>query len=188
MVSVMLYPCMVCVALSIDLLVLYVSCLTVFVNWLVKQFAICLGVVVILLLNVMEVFSVVGGALLDSPCMVFHVCCACDNSVRLDAPSMCFVCRKLSHHLRFRELDHRCLLFLCSFCTILHTMWSGKTLQFLCILHLSLWWVVLVCHQYDVCEKCIGSVQGYLGESRSVFHELCPIDFLVVGESPSVLL
>ena len=30
-------------------------CLTVFVNCLVKQFAICLGVVVILLLNVMEV-------------------------------------------------------------------------------------------------------------------------------------
>ena len=34
-------------------------------NCLVKQFAICLGVVAILLLNVMEVFSVGGGALLD---------------------------------------------------------------------------------------------------------------------------
>ena len=31
----------------------------------------CLGVVVILLLNVMEVFSVDGGALLDTRCMVF---------------------------------------------------------------------------------------------------------------------
>ena len=31
-----------------------------------KQFAICLGVVVISLLNVMEVFSVGGGALLDN--------------------------------------------------------------------------------------------------------------------------
>ena len=37
----------------------------VFVNCLVKQLAICLGVVVILLLNVMEVFIVGGGALLD---------------------------------------------------------------------------------------------------------------------------
>ena len=45
-------------------------CLTVFVNCLVKQFAICLGVVVILLLNVMVLFSVVGGALLDRPCLV----------------------------------------------------------------------------------------------------------------------
>ena len=33
-------------------------CLTVFVNCLVTQFAMCLGVVAILLLNAMEVFSV----------------------------------------------------------------------------------------------------------------------------------
>ena len=70
-------------------------------NCLVKQFAICLGVVAILLLNVMEVFSVCGGALLDRPCMVFQrvcVCCACDSNERLSAPSICcvFVCRKLS--------------------------------------------------------------------------------------------
>ena len=74
MVSVMLYPCMFCVALSMDLFVLRVACLTEFVNCLVKQFAICLGVFVILLLNVMEL-CVVGGALLDRPCMVFHRMC-----------------------------------------------------------------------------------------------------------------
>ena len=39
---------------------------------LVKQFALCLGVVVILLLNVMELFSVVGGALLDRLCIVLE--------------------------------------------------------------------------------------------------------------------
>ena len=70
--SVVLYPCMFCVALSMDLFVLCVACLTVFVNWLVKQFVMCLGVVTILLLNVMDVFSVCGGALLDRPCMVFQ--------------------------------------------------------------------------------------------------------------------
>ena len=43
--------------------VCFVCC--VFVNDLVKQFAICLGVFVILLLNVIELLSVVGGALLD---------------------------------------------------------------------------------------------------------------------------
>ena len=63
---------MFCVSLSNDMCVLCVACLTVFVNYLVKQFAICLSVVVILLLNVMELFSVVGGALLDRPCMVFQ--------------------------------------------------------------------------------------------------------------------
>ena len=37
-----------------------------------------LGVVAILLLNVMDVFSVCGGALLDRPCMVFQsVCVLC---------------------------------------------------------------------------------------------------------------
>ena len=97
------------------LFVLCVACLIVFVNCLVNLLAICLYVVVILLLNVMVLFIVVGGALLDRPCMVFQivyvycvcdstVCCARDSSVRLDAPSICFVCvfvcRKLSPHLR----------------------------------------------------------------------------------------
>ena len=69
MVSVMLYPCIVCVAQLMDLFILYIASLTVFVNCLVKQFAIRLGVVVILLLNVMEVFSVGG------PCMVLQRMC-----------------------------------------------------------------------------------------------------------------
>ena len=46
--------------------------------------------------------------------------------------------------------------------------------------HLALWYVVLVCHQY-----------GYGGVSESgfcVFCKLCPISFLVVGKCPSVLL
>ena len=42
-----LYPCMFRVALSMDPFVLCVACLTVFVNCLVKQFAICLGAFVI---------------------------------------------------------------------------------------------------------------------------------------------
>ena len=104
--SVMLYPCMLCVALLMCLFVLCVAWLTVFVNCLVKQFAMCLGVVAILLLNVMDVFIVIGGVLLDRPCMVFQrvcVCCACDPNERLSAPSIgfvcVFVCRKLSPHL-----------------------------------------------------------------------------------------
>ena len=71
----MLYPCMFCVALLMDLFVLCDTCLTEFVNCLVKQFAICLGVFAILLLNVMDLLSVVEGALLDRPCMVFQRMC-----------------------------------------------------------------------------------------------------------------
>ena len=59
--------------------------------------------------------------------------------------------------------------------------------------HLALWYVLLVCHQYDVCENYVGSVYvgGYCGLSESglcVFCELCPVCFLVVGKGPSVLL
>ena len=64
-----------CVALLMYLFVLFVACLTVFVNCLVNQFAMCLGVVAVLLLNVIDVFSVGGGALLDRLCMVFHRMC-----------------------------------------------------------------------------------------------------------------
>ena len=46
-----------------------------YVNCLVKKIAISLGVVVILLLNVMQLFCVVGGALLDRPCMAFQRVC-----------------------------------------------------------------------------------------------------------------
>ena len=54
-------------------------------------------------------------------------------------------------------------------------------------MHLALWYVVLVCHQYDVCENYVGSlyIGGYGGLSKSgfcVFRKLCPVSFLVVGE------
>ena len=73
--SVMLYPCISCVALLMDLSVLCVACLTMFVSCLVKQFAIFLGEVVILLLNVMELFIVGGGALFYISCMGFQRMC-----------------------------------------------------------------------------------------------------------------
>ena len=75
MVSVMLYPSILCVSLLVYLFVLCVACLTVFVNCLFKQFAICLDVFAIFLLNIMDVFSVGGGALLDISCMVFQRMC-----------------------------------------------------------------------------------------------------------------
>ena len=57
-------------------------------------------------------------------------------------------------------------------------------------MHLALWYVVLVRHQYDICENYHGSVYiGGLSESGlCVFRELCQVSFLVFGECPSVLL
>ena len=59
-------------------------------------------------------------------------------------------------------------------------------------MHLALWYIVLVCHQYNTCKNYVSSVYvgGYGGLSErglSAFRELCPVSFLVVGESPSVL-
>ena len=47
-----------------------------------------------------------------------------------------------------------------------------------------------VCHQYNVKKNYVGSVyvRGYCGLSESVIRELCLVNFLVVGESQSVLL
>ena len=56
---------------SVNVSVCFVCC--VFVNCLMKNLQCA-----ILLLNVMDVFSVCGGALLDRPCMVFQrVCVLC---------------------------------------------------------------------------------------------------------------
>ena len=58
-------------------------------------------------------------------------------------------------------------------------------------MYLALRYVLLVCHQYDVCENSVGSVYvgGYGGLSKSglcVFCKLFPVCFLVVGKGPSV--
>ena len=60
-------------------------------------------------------------------------------------------------------------------------------------MHLALWYVVLVCHQYNVCENSDGSVYvgGYGGLSESglcVSVNCVQCAFFVVGKGPSVLL
>ena len=80
------------------------------------------------------------------------------------------------------------VLFLC---VILHTMWSGKSLQLLCILPFGILCLSAISMMFV--KTSFGSVYvgGYGGLSDSrlcVFRELCPVNFLVVGESPSVLL
>ena len=58
----------------------------------------------------------------------------------------------ISSFKSLRAGSHVFALFMLFLCVILHTMWSSKRL------HLTLWYVVLVCHQYDVCKNYVGSV------------------------------
>ena len=52
-------------------------------------------------------------------------------------------------------------------CVILHAMWLGKGPAI--AMHHTLWYIVFVCHQNNVCENYIGSVYvgGYSGLSKS---------------------
>ena len=83
-----------------------------------KQFAICLGVVAILLLNIMEVFSVAGVALLDRPCMVFQrMCVLAQCATKCSFHRCCLFCiSEIISSFKRLEADHRCLLsFICCF-------------------------------------------------------------------------
>ena len=78
------------------------------------------------------------------------------------------------------------ILFICDFA------YYVVALEPAIAVHLALLYVVLVCHQYDVCRHSVGSVYvgGYGGLSESglcVLREYCPVSILVDGESPSVL-
>ena len=100
-----------------------------------------------------------------------------------------FVCRKLPP--RLRAGSHVFALLMLFPCVILHNMWSGKSLQLLCILPFGMLCLSAISMMFV--KKIVDCVYvgGYDGLSESglcVFHELCPVSVLVVGESPSVLL
>ena len=76
-------------------------------------------------------------------------------------------------------------------CVILHTMWSGRSLQLLCILPVGMLSLSVI--SMMIVKRHVGSVYagGYGGLNESglcVFRELSPVGFLVVGESQTVLL
>ena len=74
---------------------------------------------------------------------------------------------------------------------ILHTMWSGKSLQMLCILPFGILCLSVISMIFV--KKYVSSVYigGYGGLSESglcVFRELFPVRFRVVGERPFVVV
>ena len=74
----------------------------------------------------------------DSVCELFGAYCACVPSVHLSIPSIGFVCvlyvESISSFKSLRAESQVFALLLLFLCVILHIMWSGKSLQLLCIL------------------------------------------------------
>ena len=116
--------------------------------------------------------------------MCFLFCCACGPNERLDAPSIGFVYDFVCN----KSLGAGSQVF-CSPCVV--SLWSGKSLQLLCILPFGLLCLCAISMMFV--KKYVGSVYvgGYGDLSKSgprVFRELYPVSFLVVGECPSGLV
>ena len=87
------------------------------------------GVVAVLLLNVIDVFSVGEGALLDRPCMVFHRMCVLCLSSQCSFHMFCLgfcMSEVISSFKSLRAGSQVFALLMLFLCVILHTMWSGK--------------------------------------------------------------
>ena len=98
-----------------------------------------------------------------------------------------FVCRKSSFK-SLRAVSQVFALLMLFLCVNVHTMWSVKSMQMLCILPFGMLCLSAISMMFV--KKYVGSVYvgGYGGLGKDVFRELCQISFLLVGESPSVLL
>ena len=127
MVSVMLYPCMFCVALSMDPPVLCAACPTVVMNCLVKQLAICLGVFAILLLNVM---GVVGGWRLE----IISSFRSLRTGSHVSALLMLFLCVTLHNMSSGKNQQLPCIFSPGMLCLSATNMMPVKILLAVCIL------------------------------------------------------
>ena len=76
------------------------------------------------------------------------MCCACDPNERLSATSICFVCVLYVG-------SYVCSPYVISLCDFAYYVFGQEPAV---AMHLALWYVVLVYHQYDVCENPVGSV------------------------------
>ena len=118
--------------------------MTEYVNCLVKQFAICLGVVVILLFNVMKMLWVGGCALLDRQCMVFQrMCVLCLYSFHRFC--LCFCMSEVISSFKswIRGGFSPYVVSLGGFAY--YVVWKETAV----VMHLPLWYVVYVCQRVE---------------------------------------
>ena len=113
---------------------------------------------------------------------MYGACCACDPSVHLSMPSIVLF---VFWYSSFKSWITVTLLML-FLCVILHTMWSGKSLQLLCILPFGMLCLSAIIMMFV--KIMLVGIGGLSESGLCIFRELCLVSFLVVGESQSVLL
>ena len=75
-------------------------------------------------------------------------------------PYVLFLFLYVESHLLIYEFENW-ITGVCSFYLVFRVIWHTIHVfgqEPAIAMHLSLWYVVLVCHQYDVCENYVGSV------------------------------
>ena len=98
--------------------------------------------------------------------------------------SLCFCMSEIiSSFKSLRAGSQVFALFMLFLWLILYTMWPCKSLQLLCIMPFGMLCLSAISMMF---VKIILAVCMLV--SIVVFRELCPVSFLVVGESPSGLL
>ena len=102
-------------------------------------------------------------------------CCACDPSVQLSVRYICFVCVFVEVISSFKSLGAGSQVFallMLFLWVIVHTMWSGKSLQLLCILPFGM--LCLSAIRMMFVKNYVGSVyDGGLSEiGLYVFREM----------------
>ena len=111
----------------------------------------------------------------------FHMFCSC----------FC-MSEVISSFRRLRAGSQVFALFMLSLCVIVHTMWLAKNLQLLCIFPFGLLYLSAISMMFVkimLAGQCVCWWVWWSERKRTLcFRELCPVIFLVVGESPSVLL
>ena len=126
---------------------------------------------------------------LEVHCWIYHVC---SSKELYGMPVMPFCMSEVFSSFKSLRAGSQVFTLLMLFLSvILHTMGSDKSMQLLCILPFGM--LCLAAISMIFVKKIVGSVYvgGYGGLSEiglCVFSKFCPVSFLVVVESPSVLL
>ena len=133
-----------------------------------------------------------GDALLDRQCMIFQRICVlclrfkCASKCSFDIFCFC-MSEVISSFKSWRAGSQVFALLMLFLCVILHTMWSGNSMQLLGILSFDMLCLSAIRMMFGKIIMYVGGYCGLSGIGLWVFGKLCLAGFLVVCKYTSVL-